>query len=254
MCNRLCDWCPNKNIDRTMFKTLDEQIYLEVLHELGNNNFTGTITYSRYNEPMVDLDLLRLRTAQAKELLPYVKLVTNTNGDYLSPGCLDNLQIDELSIMDYDCCGSAYCVDKLKLIGADIIGISDKYIFAEYNNMLITYFINWPMNTELIDRGGILEIEDNIRTTCCREPHRFIGIDYTGDVVPCCNIRGDHPKHKGYILGNLHDNILTHIFTGKDAEYFRRATIDIESHILPEPCRYCHKEAGRYTRDNPGLI
>lgn len=253
-CNRTCKWCPNSFIDRKKeYFGLDEDAYERLLQELRSENYKGAISYSRYNEPFASIKNLKARVLRAKELLPNVKRVTNTNGDYISAKNLDDLYIDELSIMDYDNKGIEWCTNKLKEVGAVITKSEYPHVFADYKDMKIIYYVDWPKNhIAIVDRGGSLDIGEKVeRKWGCMEPTHFVGVDFNGSVVPCCNIRSDFDKHKDYILGNINDQTLEEIYFGDKATKFRE---DVAAGRLYEPCRYCHKNPGRYTRDGaPGI-
>jgi pyruvate-formate lyase-activating enzyme len=120
-CNRKCNWCPNKFIDRNFYKELPEDIFLKILNELKENNFGKNyekpmITFSRFNEPTYNIDLLNKRIKQTKQILPYIETIVNTNGDYLTKENLNKISpyLDELSIMDYNCKGYKKCKNKKK--------------------------------------------------------------------------------------------------------------------------------------------
>ena len=84
-CNRTCDFCPNETIDRkSAVIELPEPCFLQTLEELKNQNFSGYVTFSRYNEPLSQDKLLKKRAKQVREYLPNVTLIFNTNGDFLT--------------------------------------------------------------------------------------------------------------------------------------------------------------------------
>ncbi len=61
------------------------------------------------------------------------------------------------------------------------------------------------------------QIEESKRKYSCDEPKKFIAIDYNGNVMPCCHMRSDNPKHDPYILGNVKDRTLKSIVESKKA-------------------------------------
>lgn len=262
-CNRKCSWCPNVYLDRSQYIEMDEKMYISVLNELEGAGYIGAISYSRYNEPMANIKLLKKRVKQARKMVPGARLVTNTNGDYLSKKNLKGLLIDELTVMDYDCKGEKACTDLLKEVGAKIVAIKYPFIHAMFGDMKIIYNIDWPMTAEIVDRGGLLNSNEQEdvqwlnnklpRNRPCYEPMHFVGIDYTGDITPCCEIRGDEHTHKPYVLGNLKERSLQNILNGKVAMDFRRFTLGGEFDSYLNPCRNCQKDPGRYTRSNPGI-
>ena len=263
-CNRKCSFCPNSFLNRSDNVDLDEDSYLNILNELHSIDYNNIISYSRYNEPMSNPTLFKKRVKQAKEILPNAKLVSNTNGDYFNDINICELLIDELTIMDYDCKGETYYIDKLnKMININITSVEYPFIKAKYKEMNILIFCDWLKHVELEDRGGSLlplsTINDidvkwkgdrGIRNKPCLEPKYFVGIDYTGSVVPCCHIRSDNKHHRDYILGNINDNSLNDVLNSKKAIEFRKSAINMDFKL---PCIHCHKEPGRYTKDNPNM-
>ena len=52
--------------------------------------------------------------------------------------------------------------------------------------------------------GALVQIKKKyVRDFPCFEPTHFVGVDYTGQVVPCCNIRHDVESHEPFVLGDL---------------------------------------------------
>jgi radical SAM protein with 4Fe4S-binding SPASM domain len=257
-CNRTCSWCPNSFIDRRSNKIdMDEYLYLKILKELRDKNYSGTISYSRYNEPTADKDLLIKRLNQARELVPGARLVTNTNGDYITKDLLDRIEIDELSIMDYDNKGEEAIISKMNKFGIDILKKVKNNIYGVFNRsngrvIKIVYSVNWPKEASIGNRGTSLKeyIKDGERTKPCYEPTYFIGVDYTGAIVPCCEFRGDYNPHSEMVLGNVNDSSLQEIYESPKATKFRS---DVADSKFGNFCKYCTKGEGRYTRDNPGI-
>jgi len=272
-CNRRCAWCPNKSIDRHSEQfQMPENTYLRVLNELKDNDFAkdwngGYISYSRYNEPMLNIELLKKRVQQARDILPNVTLVSNTNGDYMSKSNLEGLILNELSVMDYNCKGVEYWTEKLKDCGVTITSTDDYAIRGTHKNIgVIKCMIDWPLNNKLETRAGFLK-EDiyfkgkkvewannkEIRTEPCYEPANFIAIDYNGNVMPCCHFRSDIKEHEPFILGNVNNTSLTDIYKGDKAESFIKLMASKAYEKYPEACRNCQKYGGRYTRECPSI-
>ena len=52
-CNRKCWFCPNSSVDRISETTfMDEDVYLGLIKQLQEIDYSGELTYSRYNEPL----------------------------------------------------------------------------------------------------------------------------------------------------------------------------------------------------------
>lgn len=252
-CNRKCPWCPNHFIDRqTEIYFLDKTIFKDVINTLKQLNYSGYITFSRYNEPLAFPNVLHMACSYIKRELPNCTLVTNTNGDYLTQGIIESLLIDELSIMDYDNRGMDQCKNRLIELNCVITEISGNFIYAYHDDMKILYYVNWKDNYTPGNRGGSLQIEEPIRDYLCMEPQYFIGINYDGTVSPCCNIRNDYGKHHPFILGDLHEDCLMSILLSMKRynfiNYCEKAIFNETS-----PCYKCSNKGGRYTRKEGGI-
>lgn len=254
-CNRKCKWCPNSYIDRQSYcDYIDTSIIEEkLLPELKEINYSGYITFSRYNEPLAHADKLKEIGWLFKNNLPNCKLVTNTNGDYLTEEVLTNLPIDELTVMDYDNKGIDWCKERLEKINCVIDEIKNQYIYAHYGDIKILYYADWTKHCIISNRGGNLpEYSTAVRTYPCTEPKYFIGINYDGTVSPCCNIRNDVLAQQPYIYGDLHNMTLTEILNCEKRQRFieecEKAIYSVDS-----PCYYCINKGGRYTREKGGI-
>lgn len=221
-CNRQCKFCPNSYINRhSKNKEMSDKMFTKVIDELVEAEYKGYISFSRYNEPFMHPEILRKRVDYIKNVLPKAKLISNTNGDYNTNDFRDDIEITE---MDYDGNKETYISDDKK-----------------YRVMRLG-----PIN----NRGGALKLKQVRRNFPCYEPEYFIGIDYTGDIVPCCNIRHDVEKQKQYTLGNIKNNTLEEILNSEKAVKFRK---DVKECNFPTVCKYCTKTEGRYTRKVGGI-
>lgn len=254
-CNRVCNWCPNKEIDRRSFnKEIEDDILFGVLKDLKDNKYRGAITFSRYNEPLSKPEIFKKRLHQIKEYLPNNKLITNTNGDFITKENLDGLLVDELTIMDYDNAGIDKCIDKLVDAGATITEIKEpNYVYATRGDMQILYYLNWGDNRNITDRGGFLkEYSGDVRVKPCFEPKYFVGINYDGTVSSCCNIRNDIKQHQNFVSGDLHNSSLSEILSSEASTRFKT---DCQNGIfkIDSPCYTCTNAGGRYTKGNGGI-
>jgi hypothetical protein len=172
-CNRKCEWCPNKTLARDESIEMSDEIYTKILNELKDNNFgnhffrihkttdrdqpfleeTGRLSLIGYQEPFINFELLKNRAKEAYETLyGKTKIVTNTNGDFLTKDCLDDLWLSNLGIMDYDNLGIDYWVNKLKEMNVLIIDIDyDNEIIngVHIHTDSITVFCNWSNHIKL---------------------------------------------------------------------------------------------------------
>ena len=104
-CNRKCWFCPNSFVDRiSENKIMKEETYLNLIDQLAEIDYDGELTYSRYNEPLSQKNLIIKRIKQAREKLPKAVLRTNTNGDYLNRQYIEDLidaGLNQLWIQQY---------------------------------------------------------------------------------------------------------------------------------------------------------
>ena len=175
-CNRKCNWCPNSIVDRFSKNTyMSEEVYIKFLQDINKEIYNKEdlkLSYSRYNEPFLDIELLKKRVTQAKDIIPNIILECNTNGDILrkkGPEILDGLFLDILNIMDYDCKGIEHGKELFKkhkirtLTNNECEGYySDfkdkKHVLLGIHKQikLIKYVSDWPITQEIQGRGGAL--------------------------------------------------------------------------------------------------
>jgi hypothetical protein len=227
-CNRRCWYCPNSYIDRiSKNQYLPEALYLKVLDELAAIEYSQEITYSRYNEPLAFRDHFLQSVAQARQRLPHAKLRTNTNGDYLTPSYLVELQgvgLDELFIQQY--LGNNDRYDHTAMEAAmnrtlSRLGVSASLITNEPDQR-IEWKLDVPgLKVHLRARNFAIEgsartpeINDEtyVRTQACGQPFHNMYIDYNGLVMVCCNTRSDVSPTG--VMGSIRDAALWGIFSG----------------------------------------
>lgn len=229
-CNRTCSFCPNHYVDRiSENKILPIHLFEKVIDELVSYNFSNYISLSRYCEPLAFRDILDPRIEHIRKKLPNVTIVANTNGDYNYEG----VDIDELTVMDYD-----FKLDK-EMLGT-VMRPTKPYLVRNMRLGKINY------------RGGALKVHKKFeRDFPCYEPVHFIGIDFNGSVMPCCNLRSDVSLHENYILGNIENNTLLEIYNNQHSKDFRHKVGNLD---FPEVCVRCTKKSGRYTSEKPNIM
>lgn len=246
-CNRKCWFCSNNKIDRTQHNFMSDRMYLDILDSLSAISYCGKVSFSHYNEPLAE-DKIFEDIRLAKSSLPDALLHLNTNGDYLTPDILEKLSNVGLGSI----CIQAYPVGTKKrkrfshspariLINTKAMqaGLPEAHIKLRHGYLDAFYQVKdlavciRAMNFEAIgtNRGGLVDIEQGRRTTPCIVPLKHFYIEYTGDVMPCCNLRGEAEIHKPYVLGNVKDNTIFDIYSGMKAGAFRKD--------LQPPCRSC---------------
>lgn len=259
-CNRKCEWCPNKDIDRTFYKELDEDVFLKLLNDLKINKFNlyrnATVYIARYHEPLINIGLLNKRIKQIKKFFPYINIVVKTNGDFVEKLDLKDFYATRLNIMDYDCLGAEKVKKKISEAGFKNIKYNkkNKQILSKskYGTTAL-YRVDWPKHALLENRGGLLSQEEVIhnrtklkwrknreeRTEICTEPLDSIYIDYNGSVMPCAHTRSDADSHKELILGNLYKSDIDDIYKSSRTKKILAKFSNKNS--MPQACNNCHR-------------
>lgn len=254
MCNRLCSFCPNVDGNRLKnAKQTDVAMLNRVFDELGSIDYRRQIKVARYSEPLRNPEYLYACIASARARVPNAELAIVTNTDYLKPAVLDQLVAAGLDVMYM----SIYLRDKERWSTelartynarlASMLGLVQtarsemdsvvRYSY-KYKGMTVrSACINFGENGS--DRGGLLaQYSDRLRKGPCREPFETFVIDYTGYVMPCCNLLSDRPEHRNYIVGSLLDAraSIFDIYAGKLAGW-RRSMVTFGK--KEQPCTTC---------------
>ncbi len=105
MCNRSCDFCPNKYDIRKTGNIMREDIFYKILDELKKIKFKGRISTYLMNEPLLDSRLPELIQTIRREF-PANLIFLNSNGDKIYSSSLRNRLaesgLDALHINCYD--------------------------------------------------------------------------------------------------------------------------------------------------------
>lgn len=253
-CNRKCWFCPNNFIDRNSKNIeMDKVLYVKILKELEFGDYDGFLSFSRYNEPFSD-QIIYDRTEIARNILPQAKLISFTNGDYLTHDVLrriERLGLDYIFIQIYENFDKQIILNtmnekmnSLKISLAPKLISENKIKFGGYLETLYIEMQARDYEKVGANRGGTIKIlsTNKIRTIPCMIPFYHIYIDYNGNVVPCCNIRSDIEEHKQFVWGNIVNDSLMNI-------YFSRKAIDFRKHLFSFeekkffPCQFCSFEA-----------
>lgn len=275
-CNRRCLWCTNSKFPREKYSEMSEETYIKLLKEIRDNNFgitrffdwqktkqsgmelrRPTISFNGYSEPLSDIELLKKRVNQAKDILSgEILFVCNTNGDFLTKENLENLFLNRIYIMDYDCKGKEYWMDKFKELNVLYLYSKDNIMTGTHKNIgKILCDVNWPQNVLLETRGNIISDElyyndtlmkykndKAIRDFTCVEPSYYISIRYDGSVVLCCHVSEIYCEHKDYVLGNINEISLVDIINSDKAKEFKKILASEDFNSYPDCCKICHKD------------
>ena len=228
-CNRRCWFCPNSTIDRMSENNImPEDVYLDLIHQLKELDYCGELTYSRYNEPLSQRELIVKRIKQAREALPNAILRTNTNGDYITRDYIEELcdaGLNQLWIQQYLSNKEKYDHEKMRnraekkieklglpaKIITDIDGYKLEYDLS-YQDMII-HIRSRNFDIDGSSRGETVPIaSEYTRTQKCLQVHNNMYIDYNGSVMVCCALRSDVPGQESGIMGHISEGKLWDIF------------------------------------------
>ncbi|MFH1479047.1 MAG: radical SAM/SPASM domain-containing protein [Candidatus Omnitrophota bacterium] len=254
-CNRRCVFCPNASIDRLdKAKVLPEATFKKIIDELSDLGYKGSIRFHRFNEPL-GLDIIFDRIKYAREKLPNVLLGFHSNGDYVTSGVIDRLEeigMNFLHISLYIDYNIPYfklrksAVDQsnryFKKRGLKAIRLKAGENLTRYRiitkKMDVTLFVP-NIRLQGNDRGGYLEElhKKKPRVSPCVSPFRGLYIDWTGDVLPCCNLRGDIELQKKFIMGNIKDHSLEEVYFSEASNRIRKMLVGYNE--KEDACKYC---------------
>lgn len=255
-CNRKCGFCPNHTMPdrytRAANRYMDEGLYLGILDDLASIEYSGDISYSRYNEPLADrIILTRLR--QARDRIPSARLYTHTNGDYVTREYLDELVdagLRHIAIQVYPSNGGEFDMDALsarqdklaKKLGLSVTPIHQsevrRWLQAEYRGMSV--YLDVRNFSEVgTDRGQLVQIGvGHVRTSPCFVPFQQMYVDHDGSVMPCCNLRSDSPSHQKYVVARLSGSVSIFDAFASLSEW-RRSLLTFGKKAAPcDTCRY----------------
>ncbi len=240
-CNRTCWFCPNLKYDRlSKVVLLPDKIFKKIIDNLAEINYSQTLVWSRYHEPLAH-DSIIMRLNQARNKLPKATLTFISNGDYLSAAIVRSLEengLDRLMLDLYLQEGKER--DKAEIeralnqfierTGLSLEKMQGKPYDYEVKGSTIQITMGVPnyQGKSLSSRGGLIDhpdLQDYQRTAICVAPIHSVVIDYTGHAMLCCQVRSDAPEHKKAIIGNLNDEFYTLFDFYRDLADSRRGLI-----------------------------
>src|SRR5712692_8421850 len=232
-CNRTCSFCPNATIDRLTVKTtLDRGLYESILDDL---------------------------VALARRRLPGATIDIVTNGDYLNPRAVARLREAGLSMLRvsvYMRRGVSWSVeaarDEITRLGqrlrltpvwdastATTVGAS----FPTPGLPIVAFSHNFDETG--YDRGQLIEQlvpRDWVRRSPCFLVFSNFTVDFNGTVMPCCNLRSDHPKHAAFAVGDLaRRSSIFDVYASAEFTAWRRSLVTVGDKA--DPCRTCRQKA-----------
>ena len=216
-CNRTCWFCPNSFLERrSKIEMMPNAIFDTIINELASINFSQTLVWSRYHEPLAHNSIFE-RIHKARNTLRKAFLVMFSNGDYLDRETLMQLEdsgLDRLLIDLYVHEGDEPYKLALKKsldifsrkTGLKIKAIGGKNYELYNSSIKTTMYVPVFTKDNISSRGGLINTVKRSkyhRNPICLEPVRHLVVDFNGKCMLCCQVRSDSPKHKHTIIGDL---------------------------------------------------
>jgi MoaA/NifB/PqqE/SkfB family radical SAM enzyme len=262
-CNRVCWFCSNATIDRrSKMVQMEDAVYFKALTELSEIDYDGDLSFSVFNEPMMDNELASKRIRPARKMLPRAKLHFNTNGDYLTYERLLELAdagLDRILISIYvdASLNTPYIYENAEIaikkkgkalnFTPTIYTASNDLTCVSYDMVGSMVVILHSQNHRIFsqNRGDSLPHDIPIpriekRKRSCASPYIQISVQYDGLAMPCVHLRSDCETHKDFIVGDVKKETLFEIFAGEKFTQFRKKRVqDINTY----PCNSCTTDA-----------
>ena len=271
MCNRVCHYCPNALVDRRSHNTImDGDIFTKVISELAEISYDKLINLSGYNEPLADRGILE-RIATVRRMLPNVYIRIFSNGDYLTRDYLDELcaaGLNNIQMSIHRQPNEPYsndvAVDRIKKM-AERLGLQSPDINSNPSGTGISALLPYQgLNLNMfqidyehygLDRAGLLDKVGKLpsdRTDACTLPINMFTIHYNGNVMPCCHFVGDNKQHEQYVCGNVKDQSIVDIYSGKALVDWRISLYS--SDVKLAPCNSCNRDVGQPFNTSPNIV
>jgi MoaA/NifB/PqqE/SkfB family radical SAM enzyme len=259
-CNRKCQYCPNSFNDRfTTNKFMDKTVYTNLLLQLAEINYSNTLNFVGYNEPLMHREDILANIKLARKLLPNADLTIFTNGDYLNKDYLQDLcdaGLSTLRISVHDSPGSKYdqiaVIDRIyrlsrKLERPPLLEVFNKNTYVRFKllhqKMNITIFQN-DYDNYGNNRGGVLDdigqSTEYKRISACNFPLYHFIIGYEGKVVPCCVMVPDENVQNNFV-GDISKSSIFDVYAGKNYVDWRRSTLNLSPKT--GPCANCNEDS-----------
>lgn len=227
-CNNDCAFCPvNRNYDPRSFRLMSKDLFLSIIRQLEELEYSGSLCLFSNNEPLLDKRIVEFHQI-ARRSLPHSYIYLYTNGKLLTiekfqklMRCLDYIVIDNYS-------------DDMSLINP--IKIIEDFIISDTNNnyqerALIQSF---RKNAVRSTRGGQAKNRYNLyqRKSLCVLPFSQLVIRPDGKISLCCQ-----DALGMYTLGNLAQQSILDAWNGPEYRKMRNLILKGANEI--DLCKFC---------------
>ena len=234
ICNRKCSFCPRSDPEYEDIKEfISNDLHLKLCLELSKVNFSGTIRYSGFVEPLLDKNIFNLIKI-AKTHNPNSNIEMVTNGDVLNKSRLEKLfhsGLNKLLISVYD--GPEDAEKFEKLCSSSNLNKNQYFIRHRYLPPEKDFGITMSNRAGMMKNAEhkIQPLNQKLDMPCYYPSYTFF-MDYNGDVLMC-----PHDWGKKRILGNLKNKSFYEIWTSQLAIITRKMLNNSNRGF--SPCNVC---------------
>lgn len=234
MCNRKCAFCPRSDPDfEHVNEFIKKELFNKIIDELSIHNYSGTIIFSGYVEPLLHKGIFS-DIEYTRKKLPHVNIELITNGDPLNDERTKKLFKSGLSVLLISAYDGPEQIVHFESMMKRLKIEKDKYVIRKRY-----YGEDKDFGITLSNRAGnLVNSEYKIKplkeplTKRCNYPFYTFFIDYNGDVQMC-----SHDWGKKMILGNLNKNSIEDIWNSSKFEFMRKKLFKGERNF--SPCNIC---------------
>jgi len=208
-CNLRCHYCPNRDHYRGQ-NYMPESMFLKIIDELAEIDFSGRVTPSLYGEPLLHPSIVPYMY-HVRELLPKATIVMFTNGVKLDQEMYDSIvdSVDQFRVT--------------KHADYDITAAGGKMFVRDFNQDVV-----------LSNRCGLIDHPQakSFHKACWGLTGQSF-INYKGDFLLCCNdFHGEKP------FGNVGNDRLVNLWAGYE---FNKIKSEMkEGHFSLDICQRCN--------------
>jgi len=222
-CNRKCSYCPvSKEEEKIPKLYMEKELFYLLIKQLDDMNFSGTIMYHFYNEPLYDSRLSEF-IAYTSQHLPKASSRVFTNGDPLTLEMAKSLfdaGLNDIVVTDHNL--------KPGKVEKRIKSVLDVY------GGKVT--INRLFDRAILNRAGSVEV-DNLEKKSkknCTVVYEELNVMYTGDVVLCSS-----DYHRSKVFGNIKEKSILDIHNDKEFKKAREKIISgVPYYDICKDCNY----------------
>jgi radical SAM protein with 4Fe4S-binding SPASM domain len=234
ICNRKCSFCPRSDPTFDEKKEfIKDSLHEKMCKELKDLNYSGTVRYSGFVEPLLDKNIYKLIN-MTRVYLSESNIELVTNGDVLSKKRLEKLfdsGLNRILISAYDGKDQAKSFEKL----CESLKLSEKQFIVRHRY----YSKEENFGITLSNRAGMMEnaeykiksLSESLKQPCFIPSYTFF-LDYQGDVLMC-----PHDWGKKIILGNLNKEKLIDIWFSNKSINLRKSLNNSNRNFAP--CNVC---------------